>query len=190
VDPAAVDPKACIHLASDMDEALQWCECRLLATGDGQESSADLADAGLARLDAEAVAWSTQFIAKAGAFLQHQTAQAGAILWRHGDVAGQLYLLESGEIQLVSFAANGERKRYIGVEAGSVFGEITFFLNQPRVGTAIVSQDAVLYSLSRDQLQIMVSQEPELAMELQNRVLTMESMLLAEDFHSVDFMMR
>jgi hypothetical protein len=36
----------------------------------------------------------------------------------------------------------------------------------------------------------MARQKPQLALELQNQMLVMEAMLLAEDFHSVDFMMR
>jgi len=189
-DSAAADLMASIHLASDMDEALQWCEGRLLAAGDGQGASADPAGPGLADLDAEAAAWRAQFVAKAGPYLQRQTYQAGAVLWRQGDEAHQLYLVESGNIELIACAANGEDKRCIGVGSDSVFGEVAFFLQSPRLGTATFSQDAVVYCLTRDQLQRMASQEPTLALELQNRVLLMESMLLAEDFRSVDFMMR
>ncbi len=189
-DPVAADSIASIHLASDMDEALQWCECRLLAAGDGQGASADPAGPGLVDLDAEAAAWRAQFVAKASPYLQRQTYQAGAILWRHGDAAFQLYLVESGDIELIACAANGERKRCIGVGSDSVFGEVAFFLQSPRIGTATFSQDSVVYCLTRDQLQAMASKEPALALELQNRVLLMESMLLAEDFRSIDFMMR
>ena len=189
-DPAAADPNASIHLASDMEEALQWCENRLLVAGDGQAASADPAGAGLADLDADAAAWRAQFIAKAAPYLQRQTYQAGAVLWRNGDEANQFYLVDSGEIELLSYAANGERKRCIGVGSDSVFGEVAFFLQSPRIGTATFGCDSVVYCLTRDQLQRMTSQEPALALELQNWVLFMESMLLAEDFHSVDFMMR
>jgi SulP family sulfate permease len=189
-DPTAADPNASIHLAADMDEALQWCECRLLAAGDGQGGAADSAGSDLASLDAEAAAWRAQFVAKASPYLQRQTYQAGAILWRHGEAAFQLYLVESGDIELIACAANGERKRCIGVGSDSVFGEVAFFLQSPRIGTATFSQDSVVYCLTRDQLQAMASQEPALALELQNRVLLMESMLLAEDFRSIDFMMR
>jgi CRP-like cAMP-binding protein len=67
---------------------------------------------------------------------------------------------------------------------------VSFFLKSPRIGSAIFKHDAVLYSLTREQLDAMARHNPQLALELQNRVLIMESMLIAEDFHSVDFMMR
>ncbi len=193
-DATGPDQTASIHLASVMDEALQWCEDQLLAGGDLQGDSpalpAEAEAQTLASLDAEAVEWTAQFIAKARAYLQRESHQAGAILWRDGDEALHFYLIESGEIEVASLAANGERKRHLGIGAGSVFGEVSFFLKSPRIGTASCIRDAVLYSITRAQLAAMAEQQPQLALELQHRVLTMEAMLLARDFHSVDFMMR
>ena len=189
-DPTAVDPMASLHLATDLDEALQWCESRLLAAGDGQGGAADSAGSDLVNLDVETLGWTAQFLARAGTYLQRESYPAGATLWRHGDEARHLYLVESGEIEVLQFMANGDRKRHFGIGPGSVFGEVSFLLKSPRIGIAIFSQDAVVYSLSREQLDVMSQQQHELALELQNRVLIMEAMLLAEDFHSVDFMMR
>ena len=193
-DATGPDLTASMRLAADMDEALQWCEDQLLAGGDPRrDSPAQPAEAEVqtvASLDAEAVEWTAQFIAKAGAYLQRESYAAGASLWHDGDESVHLYLVESGEIEVASVSANGSRKRYFGIGSGSVFGEVSFFLKSPRIGTATFSHDAVLYSLRRDQLEAMAQQQPQLALELQNRVLTMAAMLLAEDFHSVDFMMR
>jgi SulP family sulfate permease len=183
-----------IRLASDMDEALQWCEDQLLAGCCSPGNSPDLQTKGaaqaLANLDEEALAWTSQFTAKAGKYLQRNSYQAGTILWRDGDESVHFYLVESGEIEMDSASANSSRKRYFTVGAGSVVGEVSFFLESPRIGTALLIHNAVLYSISREQLEVMAREKPELALELQNRVLTMEAILLAEDFHSVDFMMR
>ena len=193
-DSAGADLATSIHLATDMDQALQWCEDQLLS-GDYSQADASALPTGtdaqtLVSLDEEALAWTSQFIAKAGAYLKRESYPAGASLWHDGDESVHLYLIESGEIEVDSVSANGSHKRHFGIGSGSVFGEVSFFLQSPRIGTATFSQDTVLYSLSRDQLEAMAQQQPELALELQNRVLTMEAMLLAEDFHSVDFMMR
>ena len=193
-DATGRDPTASMHLASDMDEALQWCEDQLLAgccaDGDSPDLPTDAEAQTLARLDEDAQEWTAQFIAKAGQYLQRKSYLAGSILWRDGDESVHLYLVESGEIEVASISANGSRKRLFAIGSGSVFGEVSFYLKSLRIGTATFSHDAVLYSLSRDQLEAMAQQQPALALELQNRVLIMEAMLLAEDSHSVDFMMR
>jgi SulP family sulfate permease len=192
----ASGPDLCssIRLVSDMDEALQWCEDQLLAgcslQGDAPalttEAEAQTPDS----LDKDAQEWTSQYIAKAGDYLQRESYPAGAILWQDGDESVRLYIVESGEIELASLSANGLRKRHFSIGSGYVIGEVFFFLKSPRIGTAIVSHDAVLYSLAREQLDAMARQKPQLALELQNQMLVMEAMLLAEDFHSVDFMMR
>ena len=88
------------------------------------------------------------------------------MLWRHGDEAVQLYLVDSGDIDVSSVVANGERKRHFGIGPGAIFGEISFFLKSARVGTAAAIWEAVLHGLSRDQLEAMTRQQPELALEL------------------------
>ncbi len=182
------------RLAEDMDEALQWCEDQLLAgtcpQGDSPDLPTDEEAQTLASLDDDAQEWTSQFIAKAGDYLQRESYPAGSILWRDGDESVHLYLVKSGEIEVASISANGSRKRHFAIGSGSVFGEVSFFLKSQRIGTATFSHDAVLYSLTREQLEAMAQQQPQLALELQNRVLIMEAMLLAKDFHSVDFMMR
>lgn len=194
IDPSGPDLTESTHLATNMDEALQWCEDQLLAGCCLKDDSPDFPTESEvktpASLDNDAQEWTAQFIAKAGEYLQRESYPTGAILWRDGDDSSRLYLVESGEIELDSTSANGSRKRYFSVGSGSVFGEVSFFLKSPRIGSAIFKHDAVLYSLTREQLDAMARQNPQLALELQNRVLIMESMLIAEDFHSVDFMMR
>ena len=177
-----------------MDEALQWFEDQLLAgcslQGDSPALTTEAEAQTPASLDNDAQEWTSQFIAKAGDYLQRESYPAGAILWQDGDDSVHLYIVESGEIELASPSANGSRKRYFSIGSGYVFGEVSFFLKSPRIGTAIFSRDAVVYSLAREQLDAMAIQKPQLALELQNQVLVMEALLLAEDFHSVDFMMR
>ncbi|MEI7667136.1 MAG: SulP family inorganic anion transporter [Synechococcaceae cyanobacterium ELA263] len=182
-----------IHLASDMDEALQWCEDKLLAAtenqSEGKDQQAGRDAQSLESLDAEALQWSSQFVAKAGPYLQRRNYQTGSVIWRHGEESMQLYLLESGEVEVSTLVGNGHHKRHFCIGPGTVLGEISFFLKSPRIGTATCIRDAVLHVLTRDQLDAMAREQPELALDLQNRVLSLESMLVAEDFHAVDFVM-
>ena len=194
IEASGPDLGGSIRLVSDIDEALQWCEDQLLEECSLQGDSDDLTtEAGTqtpASLENDAQEWASQFIAKAGDYLQRESYPAGAFLWQDGDESVHLYIVESGDIEVASPSADGSRKRHSSIGSGYICGEVSFFLKSPRISTATVSHDAVLYSLAREQLDAMARQKPQLALELQNQVLVMEAMLLAEDFHSVDFMMR
>ena len=181
-----------VHMAADMDVALEWCEDELLAAYDSQSQVSEgqvVAGAQtLACIDEAVLAWSARFIKKAGAYLQRETHCAGSVLWRKGDAAYCFYLVDSGEVEYASVAANGKLKRRFSIGQGSFVGEIAFFMNEPRWGTATISSDAILFSLSRDKFEQMSNQEPRLALELAHQVLTFESVLLSEGYHSIDFM--
>ncbi len=186
----ASESVAAIHWASDMDGALQWCEDQLLALHEEPGLPGAVAQSVSERLDPESMAWTREFINKAKPYLQREQYQSGAILWKSGDPGGWIYVVESGRLEVVSDTANGEQKRMIAMGPGAIAGMVSFFLKSPRGVTATISRDAVLYSLSRDQMEAMSSQQPELALSLYNRLATIEAMMINESLHSADFAMR
>jgi SulP family sulfate permease len=188
----AIGPEAvgCIHWANNMDEALQWCEDQLLALNEEPADASTGTPSTLERLDPEAMAWAREFIAKAHPYLRREQYQPGAILWHSGDPGGWLYVIESGRIEVSSETANGEQKRMMAMGPGGIAGMVSFFLQSPRGIKATISRDAVLYSLSTEQMDAMASQQPELALSLYKRLATVEANMINENLHSADFAMR
>lgn len=70
--------------------------------------------------------------------------QAGSVVFREGDAGEAIYLIGGGAVRIVRA---GETIAQLG--AGVVFGEGAVISGEPRAASAIVEQDAVLYSLSR-----------------------------------------
>jgi len=182
---------ASIHWASNMDGALQWCEERLLSLSEEPGQPITGEQSPQEKLDTVAMTWASEFINKAKPYLQREQHQPGSILWQSGDPGGWLYVIESGRIEVSSETANGEQKRIVAMGPGAIAGMVSFFLQSPRGIKATISgeisRDAVLYSLSRDQIEVMSREQPELALSLYNRVATVEAMMINESLHSADF---
>jgi SulP family sulfate permease len=181
---------ASIHWATEMNGALQWCEDQLLSLSDEQGQPTAVQRSISERIDNVAMTWAREFIDKAKPYLRLEQYQSGAILWQSGDPGDWLYVIESGRIEESSETANGEQKRTMAMGPGAIAGMVSFFLKSPREVKATISSDAILYSLSRVQMEAMSSQQPELALSLYNRVASVEAMMINENHHSVDFAMR
>jgi len=183
-----------IFFISDLDDALQWCEEQVLS-GNSQvyethgESHVPLVES-LELIDEEACGWASQFVDKASEYLQRKERPVGSVLWRIGDPSDLFYLLLAGEVEVACVSGSGELKRYFTVGPGSFVGETSFFTRQKRLGTVTVSCDSVLYVISKESLDRMFKARPDLALELEQRILGIETLLVSESFHSTDFMLQ
>ena len=181
---------ASIHWANEMDGALQWCEDQLLSLSEEPGQPAAVKPSRSERFDHGATTWAREFTDLAKPYLRQEKYQSGAMLWQNGDPGDRLYVIESGRIEVSSETANGEQKRIMAMGPGGIAGMTSFFLKSPRDTKATISQDAILYSLSKIQLEVMSSQQPELALSLYKRVASVEAMMINENHHSADFAMR
>ncbi len=57
---------------------------------------------------------------------------SGDILLKEGEVDDAVYIMVSGQVEVVSAHSFGRVKRIAVIEEGSVFGEVAFFDNLPR----------------------------------------------------------
>ncbi len=103
----------------DIDAAKEWCEDHLLkrAGHEIRTTTIALADHPIgAGLD-EASA------AELAAMAQHRAFAAGDLLVRADDVATEVFVVLSGEVEVSIATASGARRRLSTLTAGSVFGE-------------------------------------------------------------------
>ena len=88
---------------------------------------------------------------------------AGTVLFRKGDAADLVYLLESGEIELPEF---GKR-----LPAGSLLGEVAIFSDSAvRSATAVCAQDCKLYSIKGARVLELFYQNQAFAMQIARRL--------------------
>jgi len=153
-DPAAR------HWFADADQAIEWAERRLLGSIDSfspQEIPLERLAfaAGLDGGEIEALRRS----------LRRKELDPGETLFREGEPGEHLYLLARGAVS-ISIGGGGRTSRIVTFAPGSIFGEAAMLDGGLRSATAVVAEDAVVYSLSRSGLERLLSIHPTLANKL------------------------
>ena len=92
-------------------------------------------------------------------YMTSKLLKAGEIVFRKGDVAGHLYMLASGRIELVEIG--------VTLNAGRVFGEIAFFApDRRRTQTARCLEPCQLLSINESTVRQLFYQNPEFGFEV------------------------
>jgi CRP-like cAMP-binding protein len=95
--------------------------------------------------------------------------KAGDFIYKEGDPAGGMYLVEEGGVELVrSFA--GEEVRLALVEPGDFFGDASLFEGSPRETSARAASASKLLRLDGPELQELVRRDPEIALRMIRRL--------------------
>lgn len=96
-------------------------------------------------------------------YMQPVAHPAGAVLFRRGELADKVYVLQSGSVRIDEF---GHRLR-----PGELFGEIGVFReNAQRTGTAICEVDCELYQVSSERLLELFYQDQRFAFQIARRL--------------------
>ncbi len=72
----------------------------------------------------------------------------GAVICNEGERGRAMYVLQSGEVEVRRANSTGEQVPIVRLGAGEFFGEMTLIEIQPRSATVIVTEPAVLYSMT------------------------------------------
>jgi CRP-like cAMP-binding protein len=89
----------------------------------------------------------------------------GAEILKAGDRDRTLYLIASGEVEVVVDSAAG-RRRLATVGAGSVVGEMAFFDGAPRSATVVALAQVEVLALRQERFEQMVAWRPRIAVKL------------------------
>ena len=118
--------------------------------------------------------------------------ESGAVLFREGDDANEMYVIQSGTIEIIRHI--GERDRVIAVlPAGEFFGEMAIVNDRPRSATARVRDTARLLVIDSDTFEQMLRGKTEVAVRmiktmasrLERANLQIELLLLKDANHRV-----
>lgn len=109
----------------------------------------------------------------------------GEILYREGDIADIIYLVSSGEINILKKRLLGKTKSFIFGE-NDFFGNEEFFEETSRTSTAVALRDSYLIALTREEIEALVQQDDEILINLREPVAEIdENSLLEKDAASV-----
>jgi len=93
----------------------------------------------------------------------------GEILYREGDPAEEIYLVISGEINVLKKRLLGKTKSYIFTE-NDFLGHDEYFEETSRTSTAVALRDSYLITLSRNEIDLLIKQNDEIIVNLREPV--------------------
>ncbi len=111
-------------------------------------------------------------------YLVHAPFLAGETLTAQGDTAHWLYLLVSGEVEIVLQSDTGDSRRVGTLKAGtpsSIFGEMSLLTGAPRSASVIALTDVECYRLERAGLEAILRQRPAIAEEMSGIMATRQA---------------
>lgn len=147
-----------VRCFDDLDAALEWCEDRLLAENMSREEALRSADEWLAR-----EVGSQELFTRLVSYLELVEYQPGDLLFAQGDHAECLYLLYSGRVTVLYSQAGEPPLRLRSMVRHTVIGEMGLYRTMARGATVRVDQPAVAYKLTREAMDQMEADDPELA---------------------------
>ena len=91
-----------------------------------------------------------------------------------GDEGHSLYLVQSGELRVLYVNPQGIEQLVRTLGPGDYFGETSLLLGEPRDATVEATQDSILLSISRDKLDQLLKERPEMFKALQIRPVVLQ----------------
>jgi sulfate permease, SulP family len=163
-----------VRFEPDLDRGLQVCEEGLLDDAGVPEEPDD----GLAGMPPGLMA-----------HLSRETLAEGAVLIRQGAPPDDLFVLESGQLQVEMVTPEGTRVRLRTVLPGVVVGEIAMYTGAPRTADVVAETSSVVLRLSRATIERLEVTEPPLAAALHRWLATALSERLNDTLHAFDTLM-
>ncbi len=102
-------------------------------------------------------------LAALAARLRRRALRRGQVLFREGDPGDEMFVVQAGTM-LISKAVTGRVEQVLArATAGDFFGEMALFDRAPRSATVQAETDAALLVLDRDNLNLLIEQNPRAA---------------------------
>lgn len=158
-----VRPERHIRVFSELDEALEWVETRVLEEERmqrEQEKPLELREIDLFKGRKE------ETLAALEACMETRSFQAGERIFTRGDAGEELFLIRRGTVRIV-LPLDGKQSHHLATFGrGDFFGEMSFLDREPRSADAVAFTDAELYVLARGRFDKLADEHKRLALKL------------------------
>jgi len=169
----------------DLDHAMEWCENELLEKSDIPEPQ---------RVSIKEQIESRPMmrmldVALLSKYLQRIDVQVGEYIVQQNDNADAMYFIESGRVDIQLKTENGKTLRLRSMRAGTIVGEVGFYLDRPRSASVIVAESGIFYKLTRSALYQMNEEHPEAASSFHIFIAAVVAERLSATNHIVEALM-
>jgi NTE family protein len=93
----------------------------------------------------------------------------GTVVFRKGDASDAMYLIQSGQVDVVLSDDSGDEP-LASLGPGSFVGELGLLLDEPRSATLVVAADADMWAFDRGELDALLARYPSVAIELSREI--------------------
>jgi SulP family sulfate permease len=155
-----------VRVFSDLDRALEWCENEILTAHRLTPSGYEVPIETIVR---------EIFAAPDDAFefrrmLRVCNFTPGDVLIEQGARSDDLFIVESGQVMISLRLPDASEIRVRTMDAGTVIGELAFYLSVPRSASVIGTRAGRAYRLSRSALATLEADHPRVATEFHARM--------------------
>ena len=102
-----------------------------------------------------------QTLEKIAAAMRLETYGAGETLFDEGQPGRNLYMIVSGEAQVLKKRPNGSEQKMATLQPGEICGEMSLLLEQPRMATVRMAQDSQIIAMGPGVFKELASEHPE-----------------------------
>ncbi|MBI5721541.1 MAG: SLC26A/SulP transporter family protein [Burkholderiales bacterium] len=160
----------------DADQAMEAAEAALLAEAAQDDAALAALLATEAELPLEACSLvrglSPRELRQVAAAMHRRELRAGDVIFRQGDDAEALYVVTRGSVSAVVVVRGtvNRTQRFASLGPGTMFGEMALLDQAGRSADAVADSDACLQVLSREGLDQLLREHPELAAKLYRNI--------------------
>ncbi len=95
---------------------------------------------------------------------------AGKVIFDEGDVGTEMYVIQSGTVELMKKTRGGDGKSFATLEKGDFFGEMSILEDVPRTATARAKTDCELIKINQSTFDEMLRHNAEIAVRMLRRL--------------------
>ncbi len=96
--------------------------------------------------------------------------EAGQYIFTHGDWGQSMYLVEAGQVELVTPDANGREVLLARLKPGDIFGEVAALLGERRWATARAVEAVSVWTLHKDELGRLLARSPSAGLAIRREI--------------------
>jgi SulP family sulfate permease len=149
-----------IQIMPDLDRGIEWCEERILQEQSFDKSHEDI----LQQIFQYIPAQHDHAILRQ--YLEHRQVKPGDQLAAQGEPSDEMFLLHTCTASVYLDTSTGSKHRIRRAGAGTVFGEVGFYLGTPRTATVIVDNGGELFVLTQEANIRLEQEHPQIASAL------------------------
>lgn len=150
-------------LFNDLDHALEWCENVLL-------DEAGLLATMRVTVEEQLAHHTTihsQDVDALHHYFERLETRVGDTIFKPGDEPDAFYFIESGRVDILLQGEEGQELRLRSMTAGTIVGEVGFYLKKVRSVSIVVTEAGVLHRLDQQALGRMAVSHPHVAAAIQ-----------------------